>query len=162
MNDRRAVLLRTLLVFVGGGGGASLRYLVGLAVPTTWAAPLPLAILVINLLGSGGLGSVFVLADEAHILGSRTRLVVAVGVLGGFTTWSTFMTGSVLLIQAGHPLVAGLYLVVALVGGPLAVVGGSTATRLVLTGRGRGLTHLPLSTEMATIEAEDREAGNRR
>jgi CrcB protein len=109
-----------------------------------------------------GLGSIFVLADEARLLGARTRLTVAVGVLGGFTTWSTFMTGSVVLIQAGHPLVAALYLAAALAGGPLAVLAGSTATRLALAGSRRRLTSLHLAAEMAAIEAEDREAGNGR
>ncbi len=157
MSYRRDLPLRVLLVFLGGGAGASLRYLAGLVVPATWAAPLPLAILLINLLGASGLGCVFTLADEARLLGARTRLTVAVGMLGGFTTWSTFMTGAVLLARAGYPLVATLYLLASLAGGPLAVVGGSAATRWWLVRARRPLAHDSLSVEMGAIETEDRE-----
>lgn len=77
-----------VLVFVGGGTGAVLRWAAGLAVPGPWGT------VAINVLGS------FVLALIAHPavgMPERGRLLVGVGVLGGFTTYSTF---NLYLVQA--------------------------------------------------------------
>lgn len=150
-------LTRTILVFLGGGVGATLRYLIGLWIPASWAAPLPLAILLINMAGAAGLGMVFVLADEAHLLSPLVRLTVAVGVLGGFTTWSTYMTGAVLLARAGQMASVALYLLVSLAGGPLAVAAAGTVTRRMLILDSRRLVREPLSVDLDAIEAEDRQ-----
>lgn len=152
---------RALLVFWGGGTGAALRYLISLWAPPAWAAGVPLAILLINLAGAAGLGIVFVLADEAGLLRAATRLTVAVGFLGGFTTWSTFMTGAVTLLHEGQLVIALLYLSLSLLGGPLAVTVGVAATRRVLAAGSRRLTHEDLAAEIGSIEAEDREATGR-
>lgn len=161
---------RALLVFVGGGSGASLRALL-LVWLQPWSASLPIPVLLANLLGAFILGLVFVLADEAGLLRAETRLFLAVGVLGGFTTFSTFGWGADLLLAHGAHWAAGLsYLAASMIGGVVAVSVGLLAGRelVALLERGavallgrldeRGLRRTGTArADLATIEAEDRE-----
>jgi len=157
-----------LIVFVGGGIGACLRALL-VAWLAPWSAVLPLPVLLANLLGSFALGVVFVLADEARVLSTETRLFVAVGVLGGFTTFSTFAWGADLLLSNAASLGIGLaYIAVSMVGGILAVWAGLRCGRAVaatlkyrgiepLLSRQTGRTQVgEAAADIATIEAEDR------
>ena len=79
-----------LLIFVGGGVGALLRYL------ATLVAGGPLTTLVINVLGSFAIG--LLIAVPAGPL----RLLLAVGLLGGFTTFSAFSLDTLQLWQRGE------------------------------------------------------------
>jgi CrcB protein len=73
-----------------------------------WGLTLPVPVLLVNLLGAFLLGVVSVLADEAGLLRAETRLLLAVGVLGGFTTFSTLSWGADLLLVQGARRGAGL------------------------------------------------------
>jgi CrcB protein len=150
---------RVLIVFSGGGIGACLRTLL-IAGLSSWGANVP--VLLANLLGSFGLGGVFVFADEAGLLGTQVRLLLAVGVLGGFTTFSTFGWGTDLLLAHGQAGAALLYVAASVGGGLAAVIGGLMAGRALI----RVLDPDALSarrrprgarSDMAAIEAEDRE-----
>ncbi len=140
---------RPLIVFLGGGIGASLRALLLL-----WLAPWA-PVLVANVLGAFVLGLVFVLADEAGLLRAETRLFLAVGVLGGFTTFSTFGWGADQLLARGAVGAALIYLGSSLVGGVVGVTAGLAMARaLASTPRARRGNAL---ADVASIEAEDRE-----
>src|SRR5437764_7252098 len=114
---------RVVIVFVGGGVGSCLR-----AVVLAWLGPGStwLPVLLVNLVGSFVIGLVFALADEAGLLRAETRLFVAVGVLGGFTTFSTFGWSAALLAGRGAGGIA-LADVVASVGGGVAAAGAGMA-----------------------------------
>lgn len=121
---------RPVLVFIGGGLGACARGLL-----FAWLAPLgtvlPIPVLLANVLGAFVLGVIVVLADEAGLLHAETRLFLAVGVLGGFTTFSTFGWGVDLLFAQG-PGGAGaalVYLVASVMGGAVAISVGLVAGR---------------------------------
>ena len=158
-----------LIVFVGGGIGSCLRaalleWLAG------WGGALAAPVLLANLLGSFVLGVVFVLADEAKLLGVEVRLFLAVGVLGGFTTFSTFAWGAdVLLAGSGGRPVAVAYLLASVLGSVLSVWLGLGAGRLL--GRGSGQRETASGSRigapeerrpgdsgrgMGAVEAEDR------
>ncbi|MGH2345641.1 MAG: fluoride efflux transporter FluC [Chloroflexota bacterium] len=158
---------RVLIIFVGGGTGACLRALL-LAGSASWGPTSP--VLLANLLGSFLLGVVFVLADEAGLLSAPTRQFLAVGVLGGFTTFSTFGLGTDLLVAHGHAADAFQYLVAGVGGGVAAVIVGLLAGReLVRALEGGAIAVLRrleasgsrrpkgVKSEMDGIEAEDRE-----
>jgi CrcB protein len=158
---------RVLLIFVGGGTGACLRALL-LAGSASWGATLP--VLLANLFGSFLLGVVFVLADEAGLLSPPTRQFLAVGVLGGFTTFSTFGCGTDLLVAHGRAADAFQYLVASVGGGVAAVIVGLMAGRELVRALERGAMVVPrkpkasgsrrsktIKSAMAGIEAEDRE-----
>src|SRR5918911_3796617 len=120
---------RAVIVFMGGGTGSCLR-----AVVLAWLAPWStwLPVLLINLVGSFVIGLVFALADEAGLLRAETRLFVAVGVLGGFTTFSTFGWGADLLVDRGAGGIALAYVVASVVGGVAAAGAGVVAGREVV------------------------------
>lgn len=82
-------LRRILLVALGGTVGTAARLGLGLALPD--AGGVPVAVLVANVLGALLIGVL-----TARIPASTDlRLLLGTGVLGGFTTYSAFMTGSV-------------------------------------------------------------------
>jgi len=145
---------RPLIVFLGGGIGASLRALL-LVWLAPWGTVLPAPVLVANVLGAFVLGMVFVLADEVGLLRVETRLFLAVGVLGGFTTFSTFGWGADQLLARGAVGVAVMYVGGSVAGGVAGVTAGLAAVgaraSMPRARRGNALA------DVASIEAEDRE-----
>ncbi|MEX3316626.1 CrcB family protein [Sulfitobacter sp. PS-8MA] len=93
-------MMKTLImVALGGALGASLRYLVGLAVG------FPLGTLAVNVAGSLAIGVVWVtLADKILLLP-----FLMTGLLGGFTTFSAFSLDTMRLLEAGRTAVAFSY-----------------------------------------------------
>jgi CrcB protein len=140
---------RVVVVFLGGGLGSVLR--AGLI---TWLAPggATAPVLLANLLGAFVLGLVYVLADEAGLLRSTTRFFLAVGVLGGFTTFSTFIWGADLLVAPPTWGEAVNYLVASVGGGVVAMVAGLVAGRELVLALQRDARPLP-----ARQAAEDRQ-----
>lgn len=114
-----------LLVFVGGGLGAVLRWLVG---RWTWAAlgpGFPWGTLAINLLGSFAMGALAAgLIGRDGGVANSTRLFVATGVLGGFTTFSAFSLDALTLWQRGQPGLAATYIAASLAGALAAIALG--------------------------------------
>ncbi len=96
------------LVFVGGGLGAAVRFLVTTAA-ARWAA-FPLGTLAVNAVGSFlmGLimGAVLLLTEKYELIAEPLRLLLAVGFLGGLTTFSSFSFETLLLLKGGSYLLA--------------------------------------------------------
>lgn len=126
--------MAALWVFLGGGTGAALRWALSQAIPGPWG------VVLINALGSAALAA---LAHPGLGASPAVRLAVGTGVLGGFTTYSTFNLDLLTALQARHWLRA-VGLVVATLGGCLLggglswwAVGALTATSdPVADGRG--------------------------
>lgn len=96
------------LVALGGALGAVLRYLTGVGIFRLFGlTQIPLAILTANIIGSFCMG-VFI-AVAAHKGLSYLNPFIAVGVLGGFTTFSSFSLETVVLIERGEIAQAALY-----------------------------------------------------
>jgi CrcB protein len=99
-----------LLVGLGGALGAMARYGVGVVVGHLWRTPFPLATLLINIAGSLAMGLlVGWLARTLPHGQNEIRLFVAVGILGGFTTFSAFSLDVMTLIERGDVIPAVLY-----------------------------------------------------
>lgn len=116
-------------VAIGGAAGSCLRYWVSLSLgPITVGQGFPWATLVVNVLGSLGLGLVFVLGEDRTLFGADVRLLFGTGVMGGFTTYSAFNLESIGLMQAGALGRAALYMggtvLICLLAGALGVVLG--------------------------------------
>lgn len=89
-----------LLVGAGGFIGSALRFIVSSwAQRSAFVAGFPLGTLVVNVLGCLLLGVLGGLAEQRQLLEPGVRLFLAVGVLGGFTTFSTFAFETVALLQ---------------------------------------------------------------
>ena len=93
----------TTTVAIGAGGflGANARYLVGLWVSQRWGNTFPWGTLLINLSGSFVLGYYLTLVTERVSGSATTRLFVATGFLGAYTTFSTFAFETVTLFRQG-------------------------------------------------------------
>lgn len=105
-----------VLVGIGGAMGAMARYGAALGVARLWGQPFPMATLLINILGSVLMG-VFVggMAKMLPAWAETARLFVAVGILGGFTTFSSFSLDTIVLIERGDVLLAGAYVLLSVV-----------------------------------------------
>ncbi len=99
-----------LLVGLGGAIGSIARYLGGVLVGRLWASSFPLGTMLINITGSLIMG-LFIgwLARTMPAWQADARLFVAVGVLGGFTTLSSFSLDTVFLLEHGAFGQAALY-----------------------------------------------------
>jgi CrcB protein len=86
-----------VLVFLGGGIGATARWAAGLAWPGPWG------VWAVNVLGSALLAA---LAHPDVDAPPSWRALLGAGVLGGFTTYSTFNLDVLTLLQRGRPLAA--------------------------------------------------------
>ena len=101
-----------LLVGLGGAIGSAARYGSGILVGRVWASTFPLATMLVNITGSLIMG-LFIgfLARTTPAWQADARLFFAVGVLGGFTTLSSFSLDAVSLIERGEIGQAAFYIV---------------------------------------------------
>ncbi|CAI9389847.1 fluoride efflux transporter CrcB [Microbacterium sp. T2.11-28] len=113
--------LELVALVIGGGLGAGGRYVVDGLVMRGRTGVFPLGILVVNVTGSFALG---LLTGMAAVIGPLWMTILGVGVLGGFTTFSTVSVESVLLAQAGRRDWAWLNLLGTLVAAVIAAAVG--------------------------------------
>jgi CrcB protein len=112
---------RFLMVLVGGGVGALARYIVGAEVAARVGGRFPLGTLVINVTGSFLIGLLMTLFTERLQPHPNWRLLLVVGVLGGYTTFSTFEYETFRAVQDGGKWIGLLNVVGSVVLGYIAV-----------------------------------------
>ncbi|MDQ6971144.1 MAG: fluoride efflux transporter CrcB [Mariprofundaceae bacterium] len=96
--------MRQLLAVAAGGAiGASLRWLLAGAIQRAAGGSFPWGTFVVNALGSFALGFLFVYLIERSTAGELFRLLITVGLLGAFTTFSTYSLESIRLLEQGAP-----------------------------------------------------------
>jgi CrcB protein len=117
-----------LVIALGGALGTAARYAAGLAWPTS-AATFPGTTLAINVAGCALMGVLMVLVTERFAAPALLRPFLGTGVLGGFTTFSTYAVDAERLFRLDAAGTALLSLVVTLVLAVAAVWAGATATR---------------------------------
>jgi CrcB protein len=115
-------------VAVGGLLGAPARYELSLALPAR-PGTFPLSTFVINVTGSFVLGALLTLIVEKWPPTEYVRPFAATGVLGAYTTWSTFMVDTDMLLKSGHVLLAASYVTATLCAGLAAVYLGILLVR---------------------------------
>jgi CrcB protein len=123
-------------IAAGGAIGAAARYLVGLGWPTP-ADGFPVSTVVINVVGCGLIGILMVLVTDVFTRQRLARPFLGTGVLGGFTTFSTYAVDIQRLVTGRHAGTALLYLAATIVGALLAVWATVSATRALITWRSR-------------------------
>lgn len=115
MSATLSPLVATLHVAIGGAFGSALRYQTGRAMTAWLGAPamgmFPWATLAVNAAGSLLMGFLagWLAVRGPSAGGEQLRLLIGVGLLGGFTTFSAFSLELVLLVERGQFLFAGLY-----------------------------------------------------
>jgi CrcB protein len=120
-----------LLAALGGALGALARWAVAEALPHSSGA-WPWSTLLVNLLGCLALGALLAVLLARFPHSPWLRPFLAVGVLGGFTTYSTFAMDVVRLTGSGHQVLAVAYVLASVLGGLLAVVTGLLTGRAVI------------------------------
>ncbi len=95
-------MLRTILI-VGTGGfiGSVMRYLVQYFVEKGLTSTFPIGTLIANIAGSFIIGAVFALAEKGDVLSAEWRIFLAVGICGGFTTFSSFAYNNFTMLKEG-------------------------------------------------------------
>lgn len=130
-------LAASLYVALGGGIGAWLRFAVGRLI-FAWLGPIrasafPWGTLTVNVLGSFAMGLlVGWLArhgSQTGLSGESMRLFLAVGLLGGFTTFSAFSLEIVNIAQRGQIGGAAFYAMISLVAGVIGLIAGLAMMR---------------------------------
>ncbi len=111
-------MTRLLLVCLGGAFGTGARYLFGAWAVRAWGARFPFGTLAINVLGSFLLVVITYLSMQQRLFSADARVILGTGVMGGFTTYSTFNYETLRLFQEGA-LGAGLAYLLLTVGGCL-------------------------------------------
>lgn len=123
---------RYLAVFVGGGLGAALRLAVGTLALRFYSGLFPLGTFVINVSGSFAIGLLMTVFLNRPAIHPAWRLFLVVGVLGGYTTFSSFEWETFVAMKSGSP-VAALNVVLSVGLGLAGVwIGTLAATRLNL------------------------------
>lgn len=134
---------KALWVFLGGGVGSVLRYALGLLVGNLtpqgaetphWLAMYPIATLGANLIGCGLIGVAWGLIDPSNEAHNPMRLLLIVGVLGGFTTFSSFGWETLDLIQTNRAGTAIAYVLISVVVGLFAAWSGYAAAQSFVPG----------------------------
>jgi len=90
-----------IVVALGGGIGSLARYLLGTAVMSRFGGRFPLGTLVINVTGSFAIGVLMTLLTERFQPHPYWRLILVIGFLGGYTTFSSFEYESLRAIREG-------------------------------------------------------------
>mgnify|MGYP001353554308 FL=1 len=109
-----------LLVFLGGGLGSGLRYLVTIAM-NQYSKVLPFGTFTVNMLGCLLIGLVLGYAQKENTLTSNQTLLLATGFCGGFTTFSAFANENLELIKNGEIFNFSVYTIGSVLIGILAV-----------------------------------------
>ena len=105
-----------LFVCLGGAVGTAARYLLGVSVQSAFGPTFPVGTLSVNLIGSFFISMLMYLGADKGLIATPTRVVLCTGVMGGFTTYSSFNFETMRLWQAGSLGLGFLNIGVTLVG----------------------------------------------
>ena len=133
MNTAPSFLSHSLLVALGGGLGAWLRFAVGRLVGFS---AFPWATLLVNVSGSFAMGLLAGWLARHGAQGSwggeNSRLLIGVGLLGGFTTFSAFSLELALMAERGQLAAAAGYALASVIAGVAGLFAGLALMRVAL------------------------------
>lgn len=106
------MLMNYLLVAIGSAIGGMARYGTAQAVNSVWKEPFPLAIFLINVIGSFAIGAFahWLTNTEDPNMQNNIKLILMIGICGGYTTFSTFSLETLSLLKSGQTLTALAYI----------------------------------------------------
>ncbi|MDA8215032.1 MAG: fluoride efflux transporter CrcB [Nitrospiraceae bacterium] len=124
-------MINYLIIGIGGFLGAIARYAIGVWIGQKWGRSFPLGTFVINVSGSFFIGLLMSLFTERLMVNPQWRLLLVVGFLGAYTTFSTFEYETGRLIKDGEWLVASMNVVFSVIAGFIALKIGEIIAKSV-------------------------------
>lgn len=124
-------MTRFLLVCLGGALGSGLRYLTALAAAAAFGAVFPFGTLIVNVTGSFLIAFVMQTSMTTTLVSPELRLLLTTGVLGGFTTYSTFNYETLVSMREGAWAIAALNISVTVAGCLLSGLAGFAVARMI-------------------------------
>jgi len=122
-----------LLVAFGGALGASLRYITTVYITRWLGSGFPFGTLIVNIVGSFFMGVLITILARYVDGGSQLRLLLAVGFLGSYTTFSAFSLEIFTLLERNETLAATVYIAISLTGTLSATLLGMWITKALGT-----------------------------
>ena len=114
-----------ILIGLGGGVGAICRFLLSRSIQLVFPLVFPLGTLVVNVLGSFFIGFLSILIlTRVGSFGTELRALLLIGLLGGFTTFSTFSLESIEIWENGEGIKFIFYILLSVALGIMAAYGG--------------------------------------
>ena len=115
-----------MFLITGAGGflGSGARYLIQRIIALYLPLAFPFGTLIVNVTGSFLIGIIYALGDKTNILSPELRMFLAIGVCGGFTTFSTFSLDAFGLLRDGEYLYVTIYVVASILLSVLATITG--------------------------------------
>jgi CrcB protein len=131
MPDSQFTSIELILIFLGSGTGGLLRYWLGGLVQSWWGPTFPLGTLAVNVSGCLAMGFLAAIWSGPVPIREEYRVAVLIGVLGGYTTFSSFSRETLALMHAGEWTRAGVYILGSVAISLLAVcLGAAVATKI--------------------------------
>jgi len=124
-------MMNILMIGIGGFVGAVARYGVAVWIGQRWGRSFPMGTFIINVSGSFLIGLLMTLMAERIIENPQWRLLLVVGFLGAYTTFSTFEYETGALLRDGEWLYAGLNVVLSVVVGFVALKLGEIVAKII-------------------------------
>ncbi len=118
-----------LVIAIGGAVGSVARYLLSTFLLRVTGSQFPVGTFVVNLIGCAIFGVMAGAASQRLSLAPEARLFLFVGILGGFTTFSSYAFESVTLLRDGHLMAASVNIVGQVVLGIVALWAGYLLAR---------------------------------
>ena len=127
-------LTKILAVGIGGAFGAMARYLINISPLSNIFQKFPFPTFTVNIVGSFLIGFLVVLFADKYTAHENLRIVILVGFLGAFTTFSTFELEIFELVRERYFVIAFTYLFLSVLVGFIGVLGGAwLAQKLILS-----------------------------
>jgi CrcB protein len=131
-------LYTVILIGIGGFIGAILRYIIGGWVQDNFIS-FPLGTLAVNILGSFFLGLIMYLSEYQGIFNEEVRVFLTIGILGAFTTLSTFSYESFRLLDSSNIMLMVINIMATVALSIFAVYLGKTVALGLTSGLWRGI-----------------------
>ncbi|HUN64604.1 MAG TPA: fluoride efflux transporter CrcB [Bacteroidota bacterium] len=124
-------MTRYLFIFLGGGLGSVCRYAVQGLVYRIFPSLFPLGTLLVNITGSFLIGFCMAAFEERFLINPSLRLFLTIGILGGYTTFSSFSYETVALLRDGQLFDGGVNIAASFLFCLTAAYGGILAGKMV-------------------------------
>jgi len=127
----RTTMVNIFIIGIGGFLGAISRYGIALWIGQRWGRSFPLGTFAINVSGSFLIGLLMTLFAERFMVNPQWRLLLIVGFLGAYTTFSTFEYETGTLLKDGEWLIAGFNVVLSVFAGLVALKLGEVIAKSI-------------------------------